>query len=128
MQTQILIDSKGQKFTVVKGWWANIITIFTILNFIVLMLIVAVVIDNRRAVDDTTALNDKMKQRLQASEELSRNRAEIEAYVYDRACKDAQAHGDKCLDNPQFWADPFKYPALFNDPMGAGLFYRPEQH
>lgn len=93
-----------------------------IVNFLVSLIIAALLIGNIRAIRDVTDFNSKLTQRNQAMDEMLYHRAEIQQWMYERICEHQKAENKPCYTNPQWWADPKKYPLIANDPSGTGLF------
>lgn len=119
---ETLTDHQGNVYRVVKSNWMKALTALCVLNFIVLMLIVAGLIDNIRRVEDTMSFGTKMAQRNSALSDIAASRAKANIWAFNKTCEIVKRMGEDCLDNPQWYADPKLYPLIADDPAGAGLF------
>lgn len=117
-----LTDTEGNEFKIVSNWWMKALTGLCILNFVVLMLIIAGLIDNIRRVEATMSFSDKMTQRNQAVSDIAGSRALANIWAFEETCKIVKQQGRECMANPKWYADPNKYPLLVDDVAGAGLF------
>jgi hypothetical protein len=125
MTTQIhktLTDKDGNTYRIVESWWLKALTIASIVNFVILMLIIAGLIDNVRRVEIAMTFSDKWAQRNGALSDIAASRAEANIWAFKKTCEWVLSQGQKCFENPQWYADPKKYPLIVDDPAGAGLF------
>lgn len=68
--------------------------------------------------------NEVTIERRKAFDEMLTKRARVQKWTYDKTCEYVKSQGRDCLDNPEFWADPKKYPKLTEDitkQAGSGL-------
>lgn len=123
MPHKTLTDIEGNKYTIVASWWMKALTIVAIVNFLILMIIVAVLIDNYRDIDTTLKVTDKTQQRNQALGDIAASRAVANKWAFEKTCELViKSLGQPCMENPIWYADPAKYPLIATDPAGAGLF------
>lgn len=62
-------------------------------------------------------------QRRAANDEMLINRQRVQAWTFEEMCKWVKSQGRECLSNPNWWADPKRYPLLTGDnAKGTGLF------
>lgn len=120
-QTPTQGHSSGYK--VVSRIWLNAMTAVAIINFLVVMGLTATLIDVLHAVDKSTEFNEITRQRHRATDEMLQRRARIQQWNFQNVCVMMQERNQPCLDNPQWWADPSRYPLLQNEyRSGSGLF------
>ncbi len=117
-----LTDAKGNTYRVVASWWLKALTGMALFNFIILMCIIAVVLDNMQAIQATTTYGAKFNQRNAAIADVIQGRTEANIWSFTTVCYLAERAGKECLKNPTWYADPKKYPLIANDDAGAGLF------
>jgi hypothetical protein len=117
-----LTDVDGNSYKVVSSKWLRVLTAIAAANFIILVLIVAVLIDNIRTINNEVIHTNKLGQRNRALSEIAASRAISAQWTYHKVCEDVKRRGEDCLENPKWYADPDKYPLIADDPMGAGLF------
>lgn len=122
MKDSVLTDAQGNTYRIVANWWMKGLTALCLLNFVILMLIVAGLIDNIRRVEDTMSFSSKFEQRQLALSDMANSRVEAEKWAYEAECREVKSRGQECMTDPKWYADPAKYPLIANDPMGAGLF------
>lgn len=122
MPDRTLTDSKGNTYRIISNRWMQALTALCILNFVVLMLIIAGLIDNVRRVEQTMSFSDKMDQRNRALGDMVEKRVTANIWSFNTVCTLAKKDGMPCMENPQWYADPAKYPLIADDPFGAGLF------
>lgn len=122
MKDSVLTDARGNTYRIVANGWMRGLTALCLLNFLILMLIVAGLIDNIRRVDYAMSFNSKFDQRQKALSEMASSRVEAEVWAFTKICEELKAKGQECMQNPKWYADPAKYPLIADDPMGAGLF------
>ena len=119
---QTLTDDKGNTYRVVKNWWLQALTAIAILNFIIVLLILAGLIDNVRAVDEALNFKAKTSQRENAINEMIVNRTEIMQRMYLELCELDKEKAEPCQIRNNWWADPARYPLIANDPEHTALF------
>ncbi len=124
-----LTDDTGEVFEVVSQRWVWVITGLISVQLFGLAILLVLVITNRGRISEIDTRNEIQRQRNLAMDEMLVNRARVQRWTYERICEMEKAHGRSCLDNPQWWADRNKYPALANDPdaQGSGLFPREKE-
>lgn len=121
MKDSVLTDDRGNTYRIVSNWWMKGLTCLCLLNFFILMLIVAGLIDNIRRVEDAMSFSNKFEQRQKALSDMANSRVEAEKWGFDKICDAQKLKGQTCPE-PKWYADPAKYPLIADDPMGAGLF------
>jgi len=120
---QTLTDENGIQYRVVKSSWLKVVTGIAIIEFILIFAIIAGLIDNIRAVEDTLKYSTKMSQRNAAITELLMNRTVIQQQMFLTLCEMDTLRAEPCVirDN-NWWADPEKYPLIADDPESVSLF------
>ena len=117
------IEANSRTYTVVPDWWRGLITVLMVIGTIVIVAILALLIDARQKLEDFQRFNNLTMYRRAALDEMLTQRAKVQKWTYEQACNFAKSRQEPCLDNPQWWADPKKYPMLIGkDGPGAGLF------
>lgn len=120
---QTLTDNEGNTYRIVSSWGLKAVTAIVVLNFVILMLIIAGLIDNVRSVEHAMDFNGRISERERAQEEILRKRTELQQWVYLEVCNMNKERAEPCLINPSvWWADPKGYPLLANDPDAQSLF------
>ena len=117
-----LTDSDGNTYKVVSSRWLRVLTAIAAGNFVILILIVAVLIENARTINEEVQYTNKAGQRNAALNEIAEGRAIALRWTYEQVCEKAQEAGKKCVEGVQWYADPSKYPLIANDPAGSGIF------
>lgn len=73
-------------------------------------------------IDDFNKFNDIVIERRKAFDEMLTKRARVQQWTYKQVCDNVKSQGRECLDNPEWWADPKRYPLLTGaDGAGSGL-------
>lgn len=109
-------------YYVVSKSWIRIMTVLVIISIAGIFLLSWSLYDSKTEIRAALEFNEKMRQRNAATDEMLLNRAIIQQWVYLQICERVKANGGVCLNNPSWWADPRKYPALSQDSSGSGLF------
>jgi hypothetical protein len=122
MPNRTLTDKHGNTYRLISNNWLKGLTALCMLNFVVLMLIIAGLIDNIRRVETTMQFTDKVDQRNKALGEIAGSRAKANIWAFEKTCNLWEKAGGRCMADPQWYADPNNYPLIVDDPMGAGLF------
>lgn len=122
MSNLTLTDEHGKTYRVINTSWIKLNVGLSIFNFIILMGIAAIVIENIRTIEGVTNYNSKIGQRNLAINELIFNRTKVQQWTYEKVCESAKAKGQECMSGPLWWADGSRYPLIVNDPIGEGLF------
>lgn len=117
-----LTDPEGNSYRIYPSWWIKWLTGIASINFIVLVLIIAWLIDNTQTIQSTLDYTEKGRQRNLAIQDFAEGRLKANMWTYEKVCEMAKKLNEPCLDSPKWYADPTKYPLIANDPMGAGLF------
>lgn len=117
-----LTDRDGNTYRIVESRWLKALTIASVINFTILMLIIAGLIDNIRRVEIAMTFSDKWGQRASALSDIAASRAEANIWAFNKTCEWVKSIGQQCMQNPVWYADPKKYPLIVDDPAGAGLF------
>lgn len=116
-----LTDELGRTYKVVSSQWLRALTAVAVINFIVLIAITAVLIENSQSIQNTMNFTAKVAQRNAASAEVAESRLKANMWAFQQACEAAKRHGEVCME-AVWYADPAKYPLIANDPTGAGVF------
>jgi hypothetical protein len=122
---QTLTDKEGKEYKVVSSNWLKSTVCVVILNFLCLITITYLLLDNVQYVAQSMQFNDKIKQRNKAMDEMLLKRAENQQWTYNMVCEFvAKPHNQDCLPKPEWWATPDgeKYNLIMNDASGTGLF------
>lgn len=119
---ETLSDEAGTKYRVVKTSWLKAVMAIAVIEFILIFAIIAGLIDNIRAVEDTLKYSTKMSQRNAAITELLMNRTVIQQQMFLTLCEMDNLRAEPCLIRDNWWADPAKYPLIADDPESISLF------
>lgn len=117
-----LTDKQGNTYRIFPSRWLKALTAIAVINFVILIVVVAFMIDNTKRIEETLTFTDKAAQRNAAVNEIAGSRATANIWAFHEACDYATKQGRTCLANPKWYADPEKYPLIVDDVMGAGLF------
>jgi hypothetical protein len=119
-----LTDSGGKPITyvIISKKWKHMVTALLYCNLVFLFALMIAVYKNIVRLDDGEKSTAIMRERNRAMDEMLVNRAKSQEWVFKETCDRAKKEGRMCFENPQWWADPAKYPHLVNDPDGTGLF------
>jgi hypothetical protein len=113
----------GKTYVVVSLKWKRMMTYLNIVGLLCGMAICYWVWANQSAIEEVKHLTEKAKLRAKAQAEVTRSRAEIQVFSYNKACAYAKSKGEECLLYPKWWAKREDYPLIANDPyFGDGLF------
>lgn len=122
---QTLTDNEGNEYRVVSSNWLKGTVVIIIINFVALISVTALLLDNVHSVNTALNFNERISQRNKAMDEMLFNRAELQQWTYFNVCEYvAKPKQLPCLQNPQWWATPDKekYSLIIDDPSGSGLF------
>lgn len=99
----------------------RILIIMAAVNFTLLMVCFAILIDNMQSLQNTNHSTELSLQRDMAINEVVHKRTQRSQWVYLQIC---QLKGNTpCLIVPSdWWADPKSYPLIADDPKNADLF------
>lgn len=116
-----LTDELGRTYKVVSSQWLRALTAVAITNFVILVAITAVLIQNSQSIQDTMNFTAKVAQRNAASAEVAESRLKANMWAFQQACEAVKRNGGACME-AIWYADPAKYPLIADDPTGAGVF------
>ena len=118
------IDSRdGRTYKVVSRNWVRLMTALNIVGLVAAATLAYFLMTNIQVINEVRENSDKAKQRARAQAMLTRQRADIQVFSYNKACAFAKDRGESCLLDPQWWVDRQDFPLIANDPYwGDGLF------
>jgi hypothetical protein len=122
MPQHTTLGDMTQTVKVVSSFWMSSVTILVGILIILVLFLLAVVITNRITLEELATQSEVQRQRNLALDEMLLKRATVQRWTFLQACAYAQSKGQVCPENPQWWADPLRYPALINNESGTGLF------
>jgi hypothetical protein len=122
MPQHTTLDNMGPAMNVVSSFWMNSVTVLVGVLVVLVLFLLAIVITNRLTLEELTQQSEVQRQRNLAMDEMLLKRATVQRWSFLQACEYARSKGQTCPENPQWWADPMKYPALIDNESGTGLF------
>lgn len=103
--------------------WVKALLSIAVVQFILLMVVFAVLIDNMQNIQNNSHNVAVTTQRDLATNEVIHKRTQLFQWVYLQTCEANKSRAEPCIIIPSsWWADPKDYPLIVDDPASADLF------